>query len=110
LCPRRLDAFGVFLDRAPTHPELVSDHPQAVALRTRRPHVLDRRRRDPRPAEHPASRLGAGQAGVDALDDDRPLELGEDAELNPATQIYCASAQPWVQLGGETKSFDRMPG
>jgi len=60
--------------------------------------------------EHPASRLGAGQAGVDALDDDRPLELGEDAELNPATQIYCASAQPWVQLGGETKSFDRMPG
>jgi hypothetical protein len=64
----------------------------------------------PRPAEHPASRLGAGQAGVDALDDDRPLELGEDAELNPATQIYCASAHPWVQLGGETKSFDRMPG
>jgi len=59
---------------------------------------------------HPASRLGAGQAGVDALDDDLPLELGEDAELNPATQIYCASAQPWVQLGGETKSFDRMPG
>jgi len=106
LCPRRLDAFGVFLDRAPTHPELVSDHPQAVALRTQRPHVLDRRRHDPRPA----SRLGAGQAGVDALDDDRPLELGEDAELNPATQIYCASAQPWVQLGGETKSFDRMPG
>jgi len=110
LCPRRLDAFGVFLDRAPTHPELVSDHPQAVALRTPRPHVLDRRRRDPRPAEHPASRLGSRQAGVDALDDDRPLELGEDAELNPATQIYCASAQPWVQLGGETKSFDRMPG
>jgi hypothetical protein len=29
--------------------------------------------------------------------------------VRPTAQIYCASAQPWVQLGGAMKSFERTP-
>ena len=35
---------------------------------------------DARPAEMPAIGAGAGDAGADALDDDRAFELGEHAE------------------------------
>jgi hypothetical protein len=35
--------------------------------------------------------------------------LDDPSWVKPTAQIYCASAQPWVQLGGEMKSFDRMP-
>lgn len=28
----------------------------------------------------------------------------------PAMEIYCDSKQPWVDLGGELKSFPKMPG
>jgi hypothetical protein len=35
--------------------------------------------------------------------------LDDSSWLKPAAQIYCASAQPWVELGGEMKRFDRMP-
>lgn len=41
------------------------------------------------------------------------LEAGtmdDPALLKPAMQIFCDSAQPWVQLGGEMQSFPRMPG
>jgi hypothetical protein len=30
--------------------------------------------------------------------------------VKPAMQIYCDSAQPWVQLGGDMKAFPKMPG
>ena len=36
--------------------------------------------------------------------------LDDASWLKPAMQIYCDSAQPWVQLGGEMQSFPRMPG
>ncbi len=36
--------------------------------------------------------------------------LDDPSWVKPATQIYCDSAQSWVSLGGEMKSFARMPG
>ncbi len=30
--------------------------------------------------------------------------------VKPAMQIYRDSTQPWVHLGGDIKSFARMPG
>ena len=36
--------------------------------------------------------------------------LDDASWVKPTTQIYCASAQPWVQLGGDMKSFARTPG
>lgn len=35
--------------------------------------------------------------------------LDDAGWLKPAAQIYCASAQPWVELGGDMTRFDRMP-
>jgi hypothetical protein len=29
--------------------------------------------------------------------------------VKPAMQIYCDSAQPWVELGGGLQSFPKMP-
>ncbi|MBV9251919.1 MAG: GFA family protein [Acetobacteraceae bacterium] len=36
--------------------------------------------------------------------------LDDPSWVKPAMQIFCDSAQPWVHLGGEIKSFPRMPG
>jgi hypothetical protein len=36
--------------------------------------------------------------------------LDEPSTVKPMMQIYCDSAQPWVSLGGEMKSFPKMPG
>lgn len=36
--------------------------------------------------------------------------LDDASWVKPAMQIYCDSAQPWVNLGGEMKSFPKMPG
>jgi hypothetical protein len=36
--------------------------------------------------------------------------LDDPGWVKPATQIYCDSAQPWVQLVGEMKAFPKMPG
>lgn len=36
--------------------------------------------------------------------------LDDASWVKPAMQIYCDSAQPWVQLGGEMQSFAKMPG
>lgn len=36
--------------------------------------------------------------------------LDDASWLRPTSQIYCASAQPWVQLGGDIKRFDKSPG
>ena len=35
--------------------------------------------------------------------------LDDPSAVKPAMQIYCDSAQPWVSLGGEMKSFPKMP-
>jgi hypothetical protein len=36
--------------------------------------------------------------------------LDDSSWFNPAMELYCQSAQPWVQVAGETKRFDQMPG
>lgn len=36
--------------------------------------------------------------------------LDDPSGLQPAMQIYCDSAQPWVQLGGAMKRFAGAPG
>lgn len=35
--------------------------------------------------------------------------LDDASWVKPAAQIYCDSAQPWVQLGGELQAFAKMP-
>ena len=35
--------------------------------------------------------------------------LDDPSWVTPAMQIYCDSAQPWVQLGGGLQSFPKMP-
>ena len=76
-------------------PEPVGDDSQMVTLALEAPSYPRRAQGDLRPAEHPALRLGASQSGVDALDDDRPLELGEHAEhLNVARPTGVAVSSP----------------
>ena len=36
--------------------------------------------------------------------------LDDPSWVQPAMQIYCDSAQPWVHLGGEMRRFAKMPG
>jgi hypothetical protein len=36
--------------------------------------------------------------------------LDDASWVKPGMQIFCDSAQPWVQLQGEMKSFPKMPG
>lgn len=36
--------------------------------------------------------------------------LDDRSWVKPLSQVYCDSAQPWVQLGGEMKRFGKMPG
>lgn len=36
--------------------------------------------------------------------------LDDPSWVKPTMQIYCDSAQPWVQLGGEMQRFAKMPG
>jgi hypothetical protein len=35
--------------------------------------------------------------------------LDDPSWVRPTSQIYCDSAQPWVELGGGMQSFPRMP-
>ena len=35
--------------------------------------------------------------------------LDDRSWLSPAMEIYCDSAQPWVQLGGGMQRFPKMP-
>jgi hypothetical protein len=35
--------------------------------------------------------------------------LDDPSWVKPVMQIYCDSAQPWVQLGGGLQSFPKMP-
>jgi hypothetical protein len=36
--------------------------------------------------------------------------LDDQTWVKPSSQIYCTSAQPWVQLGGDMKRFETSPG
>jgi len=36
--------------------------------------------------------------------------LDDPSWVKPGMQIYCDSAQPWVQLSGEWQRFPKMPG
>ena len=45
---------------------------------------------------------GLVMVGVGTLDD--------PSWVKPTMEIYCDSAQPWVQLGGDMKRFAKMPG
>ena len=36
--------------------------------------------------------------------------LDDQSWVKPGMQIYCDSAQPWVHLGGDMKSFAKSPG
>jgi hypothetical protein len=50
---------------------------------------------------------------ADALPDIVMLGAGtldDSSWVKPGMQIYCDSAQPWVHLGGDMKSFSKMPG
>jgi len=35
--------------------------------------------------------------------------LDDSSWVKPAMQIFCDSAQPWVELGGEMQRFPKMP-
>jgi hypothetical protein len=35
--------------------------------------------------------------------------LDDPSWVTPAMEIYCDSAQPWVQLGGDRERFPKMP-
>ncbi len=36
--------------------------------------------------------------------------LDDPSWVKPRSEVYCMSAQPWVQLGGDMKRFAKMPG
>jgi hypothetical protein len=36
--------------------------------------------------------------------------LDDPSSYTPGMEIYCSSAQPWVQLAGERSRFQKMPG
>ncbi|MFI4933246.1 MAG: GFA family protein [Caulobacterales bacterium] len=36
--------------------------------------------------------------------------MDDTSQFKPSMEIFCASAQPWVHLGGELQHFARMPG
>ena len=67
----------------------------------------------------PITRLFCPECGASIMDEAEAAPgiamiaagtLDDPSWVKPTTEIYCASAQPWVQLGGEMKSFDRAPG
>lgn len=36
--------------------------------------------------------------------------LDDPSSVQPRTELFCSSAQPWVSLGGERRKFAHMPG
>ena len=36
--------------------------------------------------------------------------LDDPSSVQPRTELFCSSAQPWVSLGGERRKFPQMPG
>jgi hypothetical protein len=35
--------------------------------------------------------------------------LDDPSAYTPSIELYCSSAQPWIDAGGERKRFDKMP-
>lgn len=67
----------------------------------------------------PIERLFCPECGTPILDEAQALPgvamiaggtLDDPSWIKPTSQIYCASAQPWVELGGDMKKFDGVPG
>jgi hypothetical protein len=67
----------------------------------------------------PIARLFCPECGSSVIDEAAAMPgilmiaggtLDDPSWLKPAAQIFCASAQPWVQLGGDMKSFAKAPG
>lgn len=67
----------------------------------------------------PIERLFCPECGASIMDEAAAMPgivmigagtLDDPNWVKPTAQIYCASAQPWVRLGGDMKSFDRVPG
>ena len=67
----------------------------------------------------PIARLFCPECGASVMDEAEAMPgivmiaagtLDDPSWVKPTTQIYCASAQPWVQLGGDMKRFDKVPG
>jgi hypothetical protein len=66
----------------------------------------------------PIKRLFCPECGASVMDEAEAAPglvmiaagtLDDTSWVKPTAQIYCARAQPWVQLSGDMKSFDRMP-
>jgi hypothetical protein len=66
----------------------------------------------------PIERLFCPDCGTSVMDEAEALPgiamiaagtLDDPSWVTPTAQIYCASAQPWVALGGAMKSFDKVP-
>ncbi len=64
-------------------------------------------------------RLFCPECGASVMDEAHALPdvamiaggtLDDPSWVKPSSQIYCASAQPWVQLGGDMQKFDGVPG
>jgi hypothetical protein len=36
--------------------------------------------------------------------------LDDATWVKPTTQVYCSSSQTWVELGGQIKRFEKLPG
>jgi len=66
----------------------------------------------------PIERLFCPECGASVMDEAEAMPgvvmiaigtLDDPSWVKPTSQIYCASAQPWVRLGGDLKSFERTP-
>ncbi len=67
----------------------------------------------------PIARLFCPECGSPILDEAEAMPgavminagtLDDPSWVKPTAQVYCASAQPWVRIGGDMQRFDKMPG
>jgi hypothetical protein len=67
----------------------------------------------------PIERLFCPECGASIMDEAQAMPgivmiaggtLDDKTWVKPKSQIYCASAQPWVQLGGDMERFEGIPG
>ena len=67
----------------------------------------------------PIERLFCPECGSSVMDEAEALPgmvmiaagtLDDPSWVKPTAAVYCASAQPWVRLAGDMKTFDKMPG
>ncbi len=66
----------------------------------------------------PIARLFCPECGSSIIDEGEIMPgvvmigagtLDDPSWVKPTTQIYCMSAQPWVQLGGDIQRFEKTP-